>query len=110
MATMRLVTLLVVLGLTSCSGQAVAPPPAPGTSACDGQPHGTCILCSDSKWHCSGNGTAYQQCPGSGCVTGEKPCVSCTNDGTGTLQCAQVLNPGGDHDIEETTIAVTCSP
>jgi hypothetical protein len=133
---MRFVPLFIVLGLASCGDRTSVGPavdsgissddssggetgspveagsslPAPGTSACNTQPQGTCALCSDSKWHCGSAGSAYEQCSSGQnvCNADGQPCVNCKSDGTGTMGI-KCLNPGGDNNIEGTAVGVTCS-
>jgi hypothetical protein len=83
--------------------------PAPGSSGCDGQPSGTCVRCSEGRWHCGSTGAAYDACsPGQNvCNVDGQPCVNCKSDGTGTMG-VQCLNPGGDNNIEGTAVGVTC--
>jgi hypothetical protein len=133
---MRLLPLFTLLGLTSCGGRtAISGPldsggsaddgsdneggalveagsshPAPGTSACDGLPQGTCVLCSDGEWHCGSSGTAYASCAAGQnvCNVDGQPCVKCKSDGSGTMG-VWCLNPGGDNNIEGSTVGITCS-
>src|SRR5580658_6241740 len=111
---MKLVAMLVMLGLSSCGGTALEAPPAPGTSACDGQSGNTCVLCSDSKWHCgsaasaeSEGGPSFEPCPSgsSTCTTG-KSCITCNGDGTGLI-CSSMVGPTGA--TEPLLLKVKCS-
>jgi hypothetical protein len=92
-------------GSTSDSGSAARP--APGTSACEDQPSQTCTLCSDDMFRCSagGAGTSFAACSGAGtCGTGTPPCVNCEAEAF----CTGILNPGGDNDVETTSVTITC--
>ena len=107
---MKLLILLVAVAVSSCGGKAFGPAPAPGTSACDDQPDGTCGLCSDGKWRCAANdGTPVAQCPDGedSCATTGTSCVSCTSNSSSGL--LHICVNGGASMPEEAAIAVSCS-
>jgi hypothetical protein len=65
--------------------------PQVDSSECDDS--GTCVFCSDDKWHCQ-EGGVYPQCPasvqigqGTNCSydQGDFPCVVCGKNGTGLV-------------------------
>ena len=100
---------ILALAAAACGGKTTVTLPAPGSPACASS-FGMCVMCSDDKWRCAGQDDAGIE----PCTAGDRPCsssarcVSCTG-GTGVV-CNDVLNPGGDNDVEVTMTTVTCTP
>jgi hypothetical protein len=85
---LKLAPLLTALGIVSCGGHALIPPPPAGSPECEDT--GGWTLCSDGKWH---NGEdILPQCP-AGTVPGGRCTEGCFQMQDGL--CQQFISRGG---------------